>query len=423
MSVREKRFSGTLFFYIIRETLFSFFIAFLFFFFIFFINQLLLMAEEILSKRVPLTQVILLIYYSLPAIIAMAAPFATLVGVLMAIGKMSSDNEILIMLTGGLSYRTVYIPTLLTGLVISLFSFFANDVLLPAGTIEFGKLYRSILLTTPALELRSHSVKRFKDTVIVTGAVQKNSISDLLIFDRTGQGERRIITAKNAELGSQNPLSLNLSMTNGFIVTLKENIPSDYDYSFCDSLSYSILQKNITQNLALIGPREMSSTDVYREIQKKEVAQKELIDEKKRELSHHAFVLEGLLRSPSSKISLNQRALSTDNFIKEQNNFAESVFDRTLQLYRLEYYKKFSIPFGSLFFIFLALPLGLGAKKNGQSVGFGVGILIAVAYWGLLISGQTFGIRFGYSPFLAMWLPNGIVFLVGLGLSLVRILR
>jgi len=96
------------------------------------------MAEEILSKRVPLTQVALLIYYSLPAIVAMAAPFATLVGVLMAIGKMSSDNEILVILTGGLSYRSVYIPTLLTGLLISLFSFFANDVLLPAGTIEFG---------------------------------------------------------------------------------------------------------------------------------------------------------------------------------------------------------------------------------------------------------------------------------------------
>jgi lipopolysaccharide export system permease protein len=423
MNSREKRFSRTLFFYIIRETLFSFFIAFLFFFFIFFINQLLLMAEEILSKRVPLTQVVLLIYYSLPAIVAMAAPFATLVGVLMAIGKMSSDNEILIILAGGLSYKSVYIPTLLTGLVISLFSFFANDVLLPAGTIEFGKLYRSILLTTPALELQSNSVKRFKDTVIVTGPVQKNTISDLLIFDRTGQGERRIITAEKAELGSQNSLSLNLSMSKSFIITLKENIPSDYDYAFSDFLSYSILQKNLTQNIALIGPREMSSTDVYREIQKKEIAQKALIDEKKRELNRQAFALEAQLRSGSQGLSWNQRSLSTDSFIKEENNFAESVFDRTLQLYRLEYYKKFSIPFGSLFFIFLALPLGLGAKKNGQSVGFGMGILIAVAYWGLLISGQTFGVRFGYSPFWAMWLPNGIVCIVGLVLSLFRISR
>ena len=39
--------------YIAREFLFSFVVAFLFFFFIFFINQMLLMAEEILTKHVP----------------------------------------------------------------------------------------------------------------------------------------------------------------------------------------------------------------------------------------------------------------------------------------------------------------------------------------------------------------------------------
>ena len=83
------------------------------------------------------------------------------------------DNEILIMKPVKSLVGPMYIPTLLTGPGNFSFSFFANDVLVPAGTIEFGKLYRSILLTTPALELRSHSVKRFKDTVIVTGAITK----------------------------------------------------------------------------------------------------------------------------------------------------------------------------------------------------------------------------------------------------------
>jgi lipopolysaccharide export system permease protein len=96
------------------------------------------------------------------------------------------------------------------GILISLLSFFANDVLLPAGTVQFSRLYRRILLSTPALELEANSVKRFKDTVIVTGDVAGNAIDNVLILDRTDDGERRIIMARNAELkdGGQQGLSL-----------------------------------------------------------------------------------------------------------------------------------------------------------------------------------------------------------------------
>ena len=52
--------SQTLFKYFVRDTLFSFFVSFLFFFCVFFVNQLLLMAQEILAKHVPLFQVLLL---------------------------------------------------------------------------------------------------------------------------------------------------------------------------------------------------------------------------------------------------------------------------------------------------------------------------------------------------------------------------
>jgi lipopolysaccharide export system permease protein len=56
--------------------------------------------------------------------------------------------------------------------------------------------------------------------------------------------------------------------------------------------------------------------------------------------------------------------------------------------------------------VFLATPLGLLARKSGQSLGFAVGLIIAVLYWAMLIGGQTLGVRLGYSPFWAMWLPT-----------------
>ena len=95
--------------------------------------------------------------------------------------------------------------------------------------------------------------------------------------------------------------------------------------------------------------------------------------------------------------------------------------DRTLQVYQLEYYKKFSIPFGAFFFVVLAFPLGLLAKKSGSTMGFGVGILISVIYWALLLGGQTLGTRLAWSPFWSIWAPNAAVLLVGLALWIARL--
>ena len=81
--------------YILKEFLISFTVAFLFFFCTFFINQLLVLAEEIFSKKVPFGDVLRFVVFSLPSILALSLPFGALVGSLMAMGRFSSDNEIL----------------------------------------------------------------------------------------------------------------------------------------------------------------------------------------------------------------------------------------------------------------------------------------------------------------------------------------
>jgi lipopolysaccharide export system permease protein len=92
-------------------------------------------------------------------------------------------------------------------------------------------------------------------------------------------------------------------------------------------------------------------------------------------------------------------------------------------LYWLEFYKKFSIPFGAFSFIFLAVSLGLMAKKSGQTVGFMFGLIIAFIYWALLLGGQTIGIRLSTSPFWSMWIPNILALLVGLVLAIIKVVK
>ena len=379
------------------------------------------MIQEILAKQVPLYQVLLLSFYALPSGIAMAAPFASLMGTLMTIGRLSSDNEVLIMLASGFSYRMIFFPALAVGIFVSLISFAVNDVLLPAGTIEFYKLYRQILFSTPALELEANSVKRFKETVIVTGPVTGRAIDNILILDRTSDGERRIIMASNARLIDDGREGLSLDLAKAFIQSSKEIVRNDYDYAFTDILRYWIPQEDIMQSSTTVSAREMSSVDLRREIDRRANDLDIRLDERYGRVLDNGLILEDTLRKGPSNEAWNRRESSLESFNSENQGAASARNNWSLLVHKIEYYKKFSIPISALSFVFLAVSIGLMAKKSGQTVGFVFGLIISAFYWTLLLAGQTLGLRLGYSPMWSMWMPNILAFSVGLVLFVIRI--
>jgi len=381
------------------------------------------MAKEVLTKHVPLAQVVLLVIYALPSIIAMSAPFASLVGTLMTVGRLTSDNEILVMLSSGLSHINVFLPAVVVGIVISIMSFIANDILLPAGTVQYNRLWRRILVSTPALELEANSVKRFKNTVIVTGDVTGNAIDNVLILDRTGDGERRVIVANNAELKEGGGTGLSLDLENAFVQSSKETIREDYDYANVANLKYMVSQDDIIQSVTSVSPREMSSRDVNTAIKKKSADYERRQNDKKWKLASSAFSLETVLRSGPSADSWNRKETDLSNFRRDLENVKNSRKDQSLLIYMIEFYKKFSLPFGAFSFVFLAVSLGLMAKKSGQTVGFIFGNIIAVIYWVMLFIGQTTGLRLRTPPFISMWLPNFLALGIGLILAIIRVRR
>ena len=418
-----RQMSWTLFGYILKDALFAFTVSFLFYFFVFFVNQILLIAQEILSKRVPVYQVILLVLYALPQVIAMSAPFASLMGTLITIGRLSSDNEILVMLASGLSYRVVFFPALVLGIIISIFSFLANDVLLPAGTVQFQRLYRRILVSTPALELEANSVKRFRDTVIITGPVRGNAIDNLIIMDRTSDGERRVILAQAAELQDGGREGLSLDLAGSFLLSTKEVVRNDYDYAYAELLRYWVPQEDLIQAVHSIGPNQMSSVDLRREVRNMTIEHNIRMEERYARVLTQALNLEENLRAGPGSDSWNRREGNFGTFSREHQSAMSMRNNIRLLLYRLEYNKKFSIPFGALSFVLLAVSLGLLARKSGQTVGFIFGLIISVIYWALLMGGQNIGIRMGYSPFWSMWLPNVLALTSGFVLFIVRLKR
>ena len=421
--IHGRHLSLTLFFYILKDILLAFSVSFLFFFFVFFVNQLLLVAQDILTQQVPLFQVALLLFYAIPQVIAMAVPFASLMGTLITVGRLSSDNEVLVMLSSGLSYLMIFLPALIVGLLISVFSFLANDILLPAGTIQFQRLYRSILVSTPALELEGDSVTRYKDTVIVTGPVSGTSINNLIILDRTSEGERRLIMAESAEFSDLGEEGISLDLGSAFFMSSRETARSDYDYASSSFLRYFVPQEDLIQAIHSIGPNQMSSRDLRAEIRIMNDEHNDRLDERYSRVLDSAHNLEDSLRKGSDYELWNRREIFLSNFIHNQEEAENLRSNLRLRVYLLQYYQKFSIPFGALSFVLLAVSLGLLARKSGQTVGFFMGLIISVLFWALLLGGQTLGVNRGYSPVLLMWFPNILALFIGFILLIVRLKR
>lgn len=354
--------------YIIRELLTYFAIAFIFFFLIFFVNHLLLTAEDILKKRVPVATVLLFIIYSLPFIIAQSGPFATLVGFLMSIGRFVSDNELLILRSSGYSYKFLLIPVLMLGMLISILSFGVNDFLLPLGSKAYNKLYLSIIVSNPAVELTPHSIKRTENSTLVIGDVEGQRVSDLLLFDTNSSGQQRIVIASEAKIKSaqNSAVIMQLDLQKANVVFLDINKPQNYDFLDSTRAVLNIFSSTFLPDYDEANPRELTSKDL-----------KIKLDEMKKDLQ-------------------------ADNLLYYNT-------------YKLEYHKKFSLPFGSIFFAFLAFPLAIFfGKHNGQTIGLIIGIIIAVLYWAVMIIGQQFGLRNGLDGFWTMWFPNFLMLFIGL---------
>lgn len=414
----------TLWGYIAGEFLVSFAVAFSFFFIVFFINQLLLMAEDILSRKAAAGDVALLVVFAMPAIVAMSFPFASLVGALMAAGRLASDAELLVMRASGVSRRAIMAPFAALGLAFSLVSFAMNDYFLPLGTINYAKLYRRMVSASPALELGPYAVKRYRDTVIVTGPVEGDDIRDLVILDSAPGGGSRVISASRARLSDRGDASgtILLSLEGVFVQESSPAKPERFEYSEASRMDYHIALASFADFGAGVGPREMSSRDLLKEIRIKEAAVAARLEGRAAELRSKEAELMATYEAAALRPGELGQASARLSALADGYRALEGrpIRDRSLDIYRLEYYKKFSIPAGALAFVFLAFPLGARARKSGRGVGFGVGLLVSLAYWGLLIGGQTLGLRSQISPFWAMWAPNALVIAAGLPLLLSR---
>jgi lipopolysaccharide export system permease protein len=295
----------------------------------------------------------------------------------MSLGGMMSSNEILIFRASGFSFLKILFPVAALGLAISIASFFVNDYLLPLGTIKYNKLMREIMNSTPSIELESNSVKHLDKSSIVIGDVKNNEVSDVVIFDSNDNKDRVIIAGKSILSGAKEEgVLMHFDMNDALVLSIDSDHHNDYDVLKSKKTVMNVFDSALLGNFSK-SAREMTTYDLTKTI----------------------------------------------HVMKEDKDETNINYLRNLNIWIMEWHKKFAIPFGSIFFAVLAFSMAfLFGKNNGQMIGLFLGLVICVLYWAVQIVGQLLVTKVGLNAFWCIWTPNFLVGFFGL-VFLMRLLK
>jgi len=371
--------------YSLSQIIEPFFLALVAFTSVLLVDKVFLLTKYFVEKGInPWYMVEMLFYYS-PAALVLTVPMAVLVGIVTAFGRLSADNEIIAMKTAGVSMQKLISPVVITTLILSVFMVFFMDFSIPKGNQAYTRLYTDIRRKHPALVLEPDTIMEemssegrkwyFKSMDEKTGKLES-----IMIWERSGDSPK-LVTAKEGELRFFNQwTALDLYSGNIYQADPKNPLHGYSTGNFTkDELILDIARSLDKDERVSAGPRNMSMKEVKDELKK----------------------LNEELQSPLTR-----------DYVKEY------IQKYQLNEYLVELYKKVSIPFASLIFGLIGVPLGLIVRRGGRMVGLGVGVALIIVYYVLLTIGERLGKAGVYPPFLGAWTPNILIGIAGIILTI-----
>lgn len=301
-----------------------------------------------------------LILFLLPGILVITLPFSLLIGSLMALNRLSSDNEIIAARASGITLFQIAQPLLLCGLMGVILSAFLTIRIIPSLFTTAKSLRTELLLALLAAPLKPQTFNtQFPHHLIYIQDIDKSTGDWLGVFiiRNLDQDQSLVLTAQRGRLRmtQTTPLALEIELTDGLLLTTSITQPQKQTLTSFQQQEIKLSSENSALAQALEKGRN------------------------------------------AQELSLQQLA-------------ARSVTGETLQERRLaavEWHRRFSLPFACLILIILAMPLGLTtSRQTGRAVAFTIGFAIAVLYYLTLIAGQNLAISGTLPAWLGVWLPN-----------------
>ncbi|MGD9227100.1 MAG: LPS export ABC transporter permease LptF [Desulfobacterales bacterium] len=351
--------------YILKEFFAPFTVNVLFFTFIFLMAELIQITNWIVNYNINMATILLMILYQIPFLLIFVIPLSVMITVLLTFLRLSNENEILALKTGGISIYALLAPVLafcFIGFVVTLVMSVYGQ---PRSRFALKELTRQIVSSNITIGLKERVFNAsFGNVVIYVNKIDPKSrmLFDVFIEDNRQPDRINTVVAPRGEIFDEpeNAIS-HLRLFNGSIhqTDLKEKTASSIQFERYDiSLPVD--------------------------------------------------------RSPSQKYSKPKRPKEMNTgylnrFVKSSNAEDDRYFRARLELHR-----RFAIPFGCFALGLLAVPLGVQSKSAKRSFGLFLGLAFYLFYYLLMSIGKIYGETGAYPPAIGMWLPNFVM--GGLGL-------
>lgn len=351
--------------YIFKEIAAPFIIILFVLTFVLLMGKILQIMDLMVNKGISIFVIARLIVYLLPSFMLFTIPIALLIAILIALGRLSSDNEITALKASGISLMQLYHPVAVASLITFIFTIVIGYFLVPQSNFATKRLLFDIARQNASIGIKEKVFYAdFKGVLLYAEKIplDGNFMEGVFVSDNRITGEPNTIIAKRATLVSDpESLSVKLSLENGSIHTVSPDLKN---YRKIDFQSYDV-KLDIASALASLTEESKNST---------EMTMSELLSRMKK----------------------------------------PGLDDAAVRELAIEVHKKFSIPLSCIFFALLALPLGIKGHRAVKSRGFAVGIIVVSFYYLLRIGGEALVETGRLTPVVGVWTPNLIFALLGI---------
>ncbi|MCR4396575.1 MAG: LptF/LptG family permease [Candidatus Saccharicenans sp.] len=350
--------------YLLREIIPAFFLSLGFIILVILMNELFYLAEVFLTRKVPLATVLRVLLYLLPSILALAVPLAFMAGVLGGLGRLAGDRETEALKVLGLTPAQLARPVFILGVSLFLTCLFLTLWLTPVANYRWIQTMVNSVLNRVKLDIEpGQFVESLPGRVLyIQQENEPGNWQGVFLYQKGEAGQVEIIGAERAHC-QQQPEKLE---------------------------AWIVLEKGRSYKFQLDDPDSL-----------------------------------GLMEFEKSEQALNLKSLKQD-FSLEKKSREKNIKELWLDWKRwrekeaperrltvLEIHKRLSLPATCLVFVLLGVGLGWRRWPGGRLGGYGLGLLLILAYYFLLVNGEQQALAGILAPWLAMWLPNILIFLAG----------
>jgi LPS export ABC transporter permease LptF/LPS export ABC transporter permease LptG len=341
---------------IFREVLSPSLLGLLVFTFILFIRDMGKLLELVVSSSASAGLIGKLCLMLLPNIFLFTIPMAVLLGILVGLGRLSADSEVVALRASGQSIRVFVAPILMLAILTGGLNLSLSLRIVP----QVNQMKKEVLTRLANSQIGTELSPRvfeenFPNLILYIQDIRADRWNSIFLVDMSQSQQPKITLAQQgALLTDRSKNKLQLYLENGNTHLLSKTTASDY----------SVIHFTHSEiPLPAIVPKGV-------EITRRQIS----------ELSNHELL--ELSRLPTVGPS-----------------------------YIIELHRRFALPFSCFVLALVGVPLGISSRKGGKSYGFVLSLLVISVYYLIFVSGTRFAEDRRISASLGIWGAN-LVFLV-----------